>query len=108
MLTIADLAKAGNDDRWLGFGYLGTRAIALSDSDPEVPAQPVLVEAADQRVIDLANERGWDYEDLFNWCNSKLGRWFGDAIFGARTSTRFDQRIDRAVRENLFVKVEAD
>jgi hypothetical protein len=98
MLTITDLAKAAQDDRWLGWGYLGER----SRQD-----NAVLVEAADQRVIDLANERGWTYEELFAWANSKLGRWFGDGVFG-QEALRFDDRIDRAVRENLFVKVEGE
>jgi hypothetical protein len=99
MLTITDLDRAANDDRYLGWGYLGER----SRQD-----DATLVAAADQRVIDLANERGWDYEDLFAWANSKLGRWFGDGVFGSAAYVRFDQRIDRAVRENLFVKVEGE
>jgi hypothetical protein len=97
MLTITDLAKAAQDDRWLGWGYLGERG-RQDDA--------TLVEATDQRVVDLANERGWTFEDLFAWCNSKLGRHFGDVVFGGRG--RFDARIDEAVRSRLFVKVEGE
>ena len=104
MLTTTDITKAADDERWLGWGYLGERSHMLNSTDPEAPANPLLVEATDQRVVDLANERGWTYEDLFNWCNSKLGRHFADTVFGGRG--RFDQRIDDAVRFHLFVKVE--
>lgn len=94
MLTTADLRKASNDERWLGFGYLGERA---RQDDL------VLCEAVDQRIIDAANDAGWEYEDLFAWANSKLGRWLGDAMFGS--SVRFDRRWDNAVRDGLLAHV---
>ena len=106
MLTTQDIAKAANDERWLGFGYLGGRSTALTSTDPEAPAQPLVVEATDQRVIDFANEHGWTYEDQFAWCNSRPGRHFADAMFGS--NERFDRRFERAVGWGLLVKVEAD
>ena len=106
MLTIADITKATNDERWLGFGYLGERSHKLNSTDPEVPADPTLVEATDQRVIDHANAEGWTYEDLFAWANSRSGRYFGDAMFGS--NERFDRRFDKAVGWGLLAKVEAE
>jgi hypothetical protein len=102
-LTIADLDRAANDDRWLGFGYLGERVNVRTSTDPEAPANPVLVEATDQRVIDHANAQGWTYEDLFSWANSTSGRHFGDAMFGS--DERFDARFNRAVGWGLLAKV---
>jgi hypothetical protein len=99
MLTIEDIKRAGRDERWLGWGYLGERSRV---GDPVA----VQVEAIDQRVIDFANEAGWDYEQLFAWCNSKLGRWFGDVMFGS--TKRFDVRFDEAVRSGLLARVEVE
>lgn len=95
-LTTADLDRMANDDRWLGFGYLGERRNLLTSTDPEAPANPTLVEATDQRVIDAANGWGWTYDELFAWANSKNGRWFADMIFGS--TGRFDQRFADASR----------
>jgi hypothetical protein len=82
-LTATVFDQMSRDDRWLGFGYLGERRNMLDTTDPDAPGRPDLVEAADQRVIDTANERGWDYDRLFEWANSKDGRWFGDVMFGS-------------------------
>lgn len=80
-LTVADLDWAARDQRWLGFGYLRGRQVALTSTDPEAPANPALVADTDRRVIEHANARGWTYDQLFDWCNSKHGRWLADAAF---------------------------
>lgn len=100
MLTIQDLERAAKDERWLGFGYLGSRQNALTSTDPEVPAQPLLVAAVDQRVIDHGNVEGWDYEDLFVWANSRNGRYFADVMFGSHT--RVDRDFDKALGWSLL------
>lgn len=69
------------DPRWHGFGYLGERRNALTSDDPEAPAQPERVAAVDARIIDLARSRGWGYDRLLAWANSKHGRRFGDVMF---------------------------
>lgn len=71
-----------NDERWLGFGYLGGRRSALDGSDPECPARPDLVADADRQILDYAVAHNWDREQLFEWANSKDGRWFADCAFG--------------------------
>lgn len=73
-LTTADLDKMLNDDRWLGFGYLGGREIARQKGDD--------ITAADQAALETANALGFDYEQLFEWANSKPGRWFADDMLG--------------------------
>lgn len=84
-LTTADIDRMTEDDRWLGFGYLGERQFALHSTDPEAPAQPERVATIDAWLIARANRLGLDYDDLFAWANSKDGRWFADAVFGGNT-----------------------
>ena len=50
-------------------------------------------------MIGYATRNGWNTDDLFEWANSKLGRWFGDSMFGGTGDTQAD--FDRAIRENL-------
>jgi hypothetical protein len=69
-MTRTDIEAGLEDERWLGWGYLGER----SRTDDTA--------AADALVLRFAAERGWDAEDLFHWANSKDGRWFGDWAFG--------------------------
>lgn len=71
-LTVADLEALELDERWLGWGYLGGR----SHLEPADRAR------ADAVVLAYANEHGWDVERLFQWVNSKPGRWFADDPFG--------------------------
>lgn len=89
-----------SDDRWLGFGYLGSRGHMLNSTDPEAPAEPVLVAATDQRVLTYAAEHKWSEEDLFQWANSKNGRHFADVMFGG--DERFDERFAKAVAWGLM------
>jgi hypothetical protein len=70
-LTTADLELMHDEEDWAGHGYLFER----SYHDPEEVA------AADYMVLTFANEVGITYEELFEWANSKAGRWFGDCVF---------------------------
>jgi hypothetical protein len=83
MLTTADLEAMYRNDEWEGFGYLGGRRNALSNEDPESPAQPERVAEADAKALAEANRLGMTAEQLFEWANSKMGRWYGDSMFGA-------------------------
>jgi hypothetical protein len=102
-LTTAVFDEMSRDDRWLGFGYLGERRNVLNAHPDEVaegcPA-PEMVPAVDQRVIDTANARGWDYDGLFEWANSKSGRWLGDATFGGGGD--LDADFARAIAQGLL------
>jgi hypothetical protein len=72
MFTTADLDKMYRNDEWLGFGYLGERR---NHTDAEV-------EAADAKALEDANNNSLTAEELFDWANSKDGRWYGDCMFG--------------------------
>lgn len=100
-LTRDDLDAMTRDERWLGFGYLGGRDIALNHAadDPEAAVDPLRVEAVDIRVLDAANDAGMDYDALFEWANSKDGRHFADVMFGS--NDRVDLDWADAVRWNL-------
>lgn len=77
MLTTELFNQMAEDDRWLGFGYLGERANFLEgNGDVEV------VTDADEKAIAEANVMGLDEDELFEWANSKNGRWYGDCMFG--------------------------
>lgn len=99
--TYTDFNEMMKDERWLGFGYLGERAHALDGTDPGSPAQPELVARIDELILDAT--RDWTYDELFRWANSKDGRHFGDATFGASFITA-EQRFTQAQRWGLLTK----
>jgi hypothetical protein len=41
-----------------------------------------LVAVADQDAVDAANRLSMTYLEMFDWANSKVGRWYGDCAFG--------------------------
>lgn len=57
------------DERYLGYGFL-----QFGDSDFG-SGRTALIERA---VLKAAVAEGMDYETLFEWANSKCGRWFGE------------------------------
>lgn len=77
-LTLADLERALEDDRHNGWGYATSRSGWLS---------PTAMARLDCRVIDTANQLGLDYEELFQWTDSKYGRHLVDTIGGVRDVT---------------------
>lgn len=81
-LTTADFDRMTANDEWLGFGYLGARRNTLTSNDPEAPADPALVAAADAKALAEANRLGLTHEQLFDWANSRVGRYYGDCMFG--------------------------
>lgn len=83
-LTLTDLIAGYNHEDFGGHGYLGGRQNALSNLAYKVDMAAGLAElaAADQFVLDTANGRGWDAERLFQWANSRDGRYFADTVFG--------------------------
>lgn len=97
-LTQQDLLD-GYDMDWDGYGYLLQRQKALVGEDPDCPARPDLVARADARIIDEANRRGWSKADLFNWANSRTGRFYGDAWFGNPDD---DELRERHLRDGLL------
>lgn len=81
-LTTADLDRMTEHEDWHGFGYIGERTRS------DAPATKIA--AADMDVLDAANQLGMTYEQLFEWANSKNGRWYADCAFGSgRHSARY-------------------
>lgn len=81
-LTTADLDRMSEDDRWLGFGYLGERRnqrfAAIEATGRAQLEAMTLVSRMDADVVEEANLEGLSYDELFAWANSKDGRWFAD------------------------------
>lgn len=83
MATTADFDKMMKNEMWLGFGYLGERRNTLTSTDPECPARPDLVAKADAAAVAEANRLGLTDAELFDWANSRTGRYYGDCMFGS-------------------------
>ena len=74
-LTTEILDQFANNDDWAGFGYIGERENQLFTGRD--------VTAADEMLLESANRQGLTADELFDWANSKAGRWYGDCWFGA-------------------------
>jgi hypothetical protein len=74
-LTVQDLEATLEDERHLGYGYACSRDLSPSKAT-----------RLDRAVIAVANELDLDQEDLFEWSNSKHGRWLTDRIYGRNAS----------------------
>lgn len=83
-----------------GFGYIGARRNQLTSTDPECPPQPTLVAEIDALLADYFVANGWTVDEVFDWADSKLGRWFGDVVFSGGA-------FDQAIGFNLLAKVDA-
>jgi hypothetical protein len=92
-----DLLAGYDNPNWCGVGYLRVRQYAL-DGDEDTAPQPDRVAEADLRALEVANARGWSAEDLFEWLNSKNGRWYGDSWFFAGDD---DDRLAQSIVDNL-------
>lgn len=71
-ITYQDLLNALIDERHLGNGY----AIRSYTTDPRK------IVAMDEMVVLMANKEGWDLEQLFQFTNSKFGRYVVDCWMG--------------------------
>lgn len=87
------------DERWLGFGYLGGRHTALTSTDSECPANPALVAEVDAWILEQTS--GWTADEIFTWANSRPGRHFADVAFSDPAWRTL------VTRWNLLVKVAA-
>lgn len=94
-------ARFADRDDFAGFGYIGARRNQLDGSDAECPARPDLVAAVDAWIVARAQLAGWTEEQLFDWANSRDGRFFADVVFGSG-STDLAADLAEAVRFGLF------
>jgi hypothetical protein len=95
-LSLEDLDATLEDERHNGWGY-ATKSGSL-DLRPEAQL--------DCAVIDVANELGLSYDDLFIWTDSKYGRWLVDTVAGqtpTKTTVRkyLNQEAIDQLREEL-------
>jgi hypothetical protein len=67
-ITYQDLLDVLQDERHLGNGY----AIRNHTTDPRK------IVAMDEMVVLMANKEGWNREELFQFTNSKTGRYVVD------------------------------
>jgi len=82
-LTQDDIEAGYANDEWLGWGYLGERQTYCVTSTGRRR-----VATADRALLAHANDNLWTAETLFDWLNSKLGRWYGDSVFGTDEPAR--------------------
>ena len=73
-LTQADIVAGYEREEWGGWGYLGERRHFAGQT---------VVGRADAALLDVANDRGWTADQLFEFVNSRDGRHFGDATLGS-------------------------
>lgn len=99
-LTTADLDSFTDRDEWLGFGYIGARKNGLEAAAAGEPGFTVeRIAVADEMVLFHANRVGWTVDQLFEFANSKAGRWVGDLLIGSD----LDSRTDGLVRKYMGV-----
>jgi len=70
-LTRDDIQLAYGNGEWKGYGYLGERsraAVTISH-----------LEAVDNAALAVANAKRWTAAQLFDWLDSKLGRWYAES-----------------------------
>lgn len=87
-LTISDLLAGLEDERWLGFGYLGER------SHQKAAAQ----DRGDLYVLQVANEQGWTRDELIVFVVSRVGRHFGDLVFGGWSDAEVEAQLAGMLR----------
>jgi hypothetical protein len=77
-----------------GFGYLGQRNREGIDK----------VFIADEVLLEVANKQGWTEEELFEFCDSRYGRYYADFAFDGHPDA-YEIRMGQA-RWALIRKVE--
>lgn len=73
MLTTTHLDNMTTNEEWGGFGYIGEREVQKRSGED--------IAQADAMLLDAAIRQGMTEDQLFNWANSKNGRWYGDCWF---------------------------
>jgi len=71
-LTKSDLERAIEDERRQG-------TVGYNEGDGR--SQRLRAKGA-TIVVREANAKGWSYDDLVLWVDSKYGRWFWDSLYG--------------------------
>ena len=93
-LTINHLDSMVHHPDWQGFGYLAERQRYKSEN-------PQFCEILDRVVLQRANELGLTESELFEWANSKRGRWYVSSMV---RRTHYKWRNPEAYLDNLPTK----
>lgn len=92
-LTVQDIEAGYENADWLGYGYLNERRHTDADAQAR----------GDAYVLQIAAAHKWSTVDLFNFVNSRVGRHFGDLVFGgwndAEVETQLEGMVRWAIRE---------
>lgn len=96
--------RLARDERWLGYGYLGTRLEAADRGTWSYAPHAIAVR--DELVVAEAARRGWSAEDLLGWANSRDGRYAGDILFGSAQTAAAG--FAAVLRAGLFRKHEVE
>jgi hypothetical protein len=87
-LTSSDIELGLDNPAWSGHGYLGERG-----------RQPhAAVVRGDAFLLREANARGWAIEELFDFTNSRVGRHFGDLVFGGWDDAEVEKQLPGLIR----------
>ena len=89
-----------DNDEWCGFGYLGERRHNFH--------KPELLEQADNLLLEFANDNAWTEAELFIFCNSTSGRYYGDVAFGSGDNYPADELRNDVKRWDMIRKVEVN
>lgn len=73
ILTAVDIEAGYDNPAWLGHGYLETR---------QRSARIARIQAADHALLLRVNGLHWTASQLFEFVNSKHGRWYGEDALG--------------------------
>lgn len=98
-LTPDDIEEGYANEGWLGYGYLGIKEKAHGKVHGVGAA--TLKAQADRVLLEQANAEGWTPEQLFDWLNSKLGRWYGEVMLLGSMGELTPGEIARAVKETI-------
>ena len=90
-LTLTDIERGYEDDRWLGYGYLNGRSRIAHHNY-----------FGDAIILNHANLKGWSYENLFRWMNSTFGRHFADSFIGSPSEDMVENGYSLALRWGLL------
>ena len=90
-LNLSDIERGYADDRWHGVGYLAGRSRIAHHNY-----------LGDSILLKYANSKGWSYDNLFRWMDSRSGRHFADAFIGSPSEDLIDNGYNLAVRWGLL------
>lgn len=93
-LSVRDLCRMHTEPTYEGYGYLGHMARrADAYYGMSEPHRQALLR--DEAVVAEANRRGWMYDQLFDFANSREGRYMGDHLEDTETVTLLAKVVAR-------------